>query len=368
MDSVFAAVGQEFDAKDYAELRADFGDPLVLDSLLDGSGKVTMLFSPVVNGFGVAGFVTDCDFYPESIAPSSNTTEIFYGPVPTQAGSGFAGYTVDRWRWFIRSPVMHESKHIASYAAHLTTGAPLEDVWLEEASAVLAEELWARSFYNATWKGHTTYAQSLYCDVRPTTCIGHPYSVFNAFAFFFDYGQHHQRLTPLGPTSGSDASFYGSGWALLRWAIDQYAASESAFLRALTQEATLTGTANLSARTGHPVPEMLSDWFMAWTMQDLGGVTGQPTQLSFPSWNLPDIFAGMYHDFPLDFVAPFPAAPRVMPAYTTAFADSVFGVPPGGSEYYVLSNYASSPLVMHLNSVAGTPLPAGVRLQFLRIR
>lgn len=369
MDSAYAAVGAEFDLSDYPVLFNNFGDPLALDTLLDASGKLTMVFSPVTNGYGVSGFVTACDFYPEALAPSSNTTEIFYGPVPTAPGTGFTAYTPAVWKWTIRAVVMHESKHIASYAAHLAQGAPLEETWLEEGSAVLAEELWARPLYGAGWKTNTTYSQSLYCDVRPTwsQCYDRPYVMFDAFALFYDYAQHHQTRTPLGPVSPSDVSFYGSAWSYLRWAVDQYAGSESAFLRGLTQ-ATVTGSANLSAQTGHSSDAMLADWFTAWSSRNavaLGTLPSAP--YNFPSWVLVDIFSGMHTDFPNDF-AGFPGDPVSYTTYGSTFTDTVSAVPPGGSASFQLTNRSTTPLVVHLTSPGGLGAPGGLRIEFYRVK
>jgi hypothetical protein len=62
-------------------------------------------------------------------------------------------------------------------------------------------------------------------------------------------------LSPLFGSNDQRATFYASGWTLLRWALDHYAGTdEAAFLRALTLEPSLTGIANLAARTGRPRP------------------------------------------------------------------------------------------------------------------
>jgi hypothetical protein len=373
MDDKYQALAIEYDKADYPVLVGYFGDPLALDSQLDGSGRVTLVFSPAVNAFGSGAFVVDCDFYPEAVAPSSNTAEVIYGSVPTEAGTGFQGDTRDAWAWEMQSIIMHESEHLASLAARLGHSGWLEEPWLAEASANVAEEIWARSFYQgANWKSNASYRTTIYCDVRPTdpSCAGSPFAMFGTFALFYDYGQHHEQRTPLGPAvDPTDVSFIGSGWSFLRWATDQYAGSEGTFLRALTQEPTLTGLDNLTAQTGHPSAEMLADWFMAWTLADLGHVSTQRPVFNFPSWNLVDIYAGMASDFGGTFQG-FPASPRCCHDnfYTAVSNDTIVNIPPGGSAYFLLQNTSASAQLLRLTSAADGALEAGMEIQLLRIR
>lgn len=366
MDGAYLALGRQFDSADFPILQANFGNPLLLDNALDGSGKITLVFSPVVTSYGTTGFVTDCDFYPEAIAPSSNTTEIIYGPVPTvPPGGGFTAYTPQVWSWEEPSAIMHQGKHLVSYAYHLSGASSYEELWLEEATAIAAQEVWARGLYGTSWKGGANYQATLYCEVRPTTpaCAGHPVAMFDAFAEFYQYAADHQGLSPLGPEStATDATFVGSGWAYLRWAIDQYAGSESAFLSALTQEPVLTGTANLAARTGHANAEMLSNWFTMWTF---GGSASSPL-LTFPSWNINNIWAGMNSDFPSQFPAQFPTAPVTFTATDSLAVQATSPVPPGTGEYYQFVNSANTPLMIQVSGPGGSALPAGVVVQLVR--
>lgn len=364
MDSYYQAVGQEFDNRDWSELLTDFGNPLALDSLLDNDGAIAMVFSPIVNGYGLAGFVAGCDFYPESVAPSSNTGEILYAVVPTSFAGGFNGFTRDNWRRLIRSVVMHESKHVTAFAERLSRGAPLEESWLEESSAVLSEEIWARSVYGNTWKGNATYRQTLYCDVRPAwpECTDRPYSVFNAFAYLYDYARVAPYRSPLGPTDLGDATFYGSGWSLLRWSIDQYAPSEAAFLRALIQESTLSGAANLAARAGHPFPELVADWSLGWYADDEPWIPSR-AQLTFPSWNIRDVFASMSSDFPNVFESPWPGYRVIVPS--SGIPDTTVTVRGGSSVLLDVWSFLNTRQLVELRG-AGGPLPPELRVQIIR--
>lgn len=370
MDTELAQLGQEFDTAMYPELLATFGDPLVLDSLLDRNGKIVMVVTPVVNPLA-AGFVVSCDFYPESVAPSSNTGEIFYAFAPTNTLSGFAAGTVQNWFWLIRSVTMHESKHVTALAERLSRGAQLEETWLEEGSAVVAEELWARGVYGIAWKGDAHYQETLFCDVRPTfpQCAGRPFAMFNAFALLYDFADGYagppgnEGHTPLGPTDPTDASFYGSAWSLLRWTIDQYATSEAGFLKPLVQDPTRTGVANLEARAGRSYTELSSRWLLASVLaiQTVGG-----PEFTFPSWRLRSIFIGMNADFPSAFPIAFPYRAR-----TVSFGNFTIPVPGlhgGTGSVFRIQGTQSAKQLIQLQALDAGPPPSGLGIEILRVQ
>jgi uncharacterized protein YjdB len=369
MDYQYALLGQEFDGAMYPKLLANFGNPLAMDSLLDRDGRIAMVFSPVVNSYGIGGFVVSCDFYPESVAPSSNTGEIFYAHVPLTPGGGFNGFSGEVWRWLTRSIAMHEAKHITAFAERLSRGAPIDDTWLEEASAVLAEELWTRNIYFTTWKGDASYRSTIYCDVRPTwpECAGRPYSMFNAFAFLYDYVTQLDRRTPLGPTSYDDATFYGSGWSFLRWAVDQSNTTESDFLKQLVQEPALTGVANLEARAQRPFSEMLPEWADALYHDSWALPPTRPTW-SMPSWKLDDIFAGMRQDFPSDFPDAYPVRGREW-TLGSPFEWKPVTLAPGGWALLTGNGIPhDAPQLVKILSGGDGPLPPSLHVQIIRVR
>jgi len=254
---------------------------------------------------------------------------------------------------------MHESKHLTAFAERLSRGAPIEQPWLEEATAVLAEELWSRPIYATAWKGDATYRQTLYCDVRPTfpECRDRPFSMFEAFAWLYDYETTVADRSPFGPTSDRDASFYGSGWSLVRWAIDQYAPAESDFLRALVQDATHAGAANLESRAGRPFAELVSDWSTSLAVDNAA-----PTrpQLQFPSWNTPDVFAGMCRDFPTFFPSCSPLQRwSASPGASPLPAQQLHG---GAAAFVLTGNFAT----LRIRGPGGTALPPTLRVQVVR--
>lgn len=170
---------------------------------------------------------------------------------------------------------------------------------------MLASELYGREVNGYTRHGETDYRSSLYCELRPDDpgCAGRPLVMLDTFAWLFDYLYSMPARTPLGPAVQGDASFYGSGWALLRWVIDHHGHDESAFLSALTQEPQLRGLANLLARAGIGREELIGGWTLSLGMAGATGATGAGTPgRSTSSWDLLDIFEGLHQDLPHYFV------------------------------------------------------------------
>src|SRR5690606_6995558 len=87
------------------------------------------------------------------------------------------------WYRFTRGVLAHEVKHIASFAERVSRNATaFEDQWLEEATGRMAEEMFARSVFDLSWKGNVTYAQGLHCAIKVTdaSCGDTPWSVLPA--------------------------------------------------------------------------------------------------------------------------------------------------------------------------------------------
>ena len=308
MDPRWREVGQEFDGVMYPVLLEHFGDPLTYDSRLDADGQFNMLFSETVNDMdaGVAGFVFSGDFFTRHQCASSDQGEIFYGRVPTDSGSGYDGNTVDSWLWGIRSTVIHEVKHITSFAHKIRDagpqGANYEEQWLEESTARLAEEFYARALFGYRQHDNVDYGSSIYGEIRvgsnwpeydqlPSIMVKH-------FGGASDYLKAMESLSLVGRVGEDDWSFYGSGWLFVRWAIDQSGLPESQFVRALIDEDGVTGVDNIEARTGRSFRDLLGDFSLALAADDHpdGFAPLDPTH-SHTGWNTRDIFAGLHDDY-----------------------------------------------------------------------
>jgi len=371
MDSLYVKLGEEYDGVMHDLITQYFGDPLRRDAVTDDNGRVYMLFTEVVNDFAgnVFAFVFSGDLFPRQDCNQSNVAEIFYGSVPTQLSPDPFNIDVSSTAWyrFTRGVLMHEVKHIASFAERISRGGRPENVWLEESTARIAEELLMRSIFGFTWKGNTGFEQGMRCAIEADdpACAGMPYGMWAAFVDLGNYMEENETRTPLGPVRQGDASFYGSAWALVRWAVDHYAADEAAFLRALTQEPSLVGPANLSARTGRPFAELLADFMLALALDDRPGFTPQRAELRVPSWHLTDMFAELHDSQPQAFPRPYPLAPRAV-----AFGDFTVDVPAlraGTASIFELSGPQPAPQLLEVTTQSGGPPPSTLRLHIVRV-
>ena len=296
IDDDLVALAQEFETVSFPIL-INFGDPLARDASTDVNGRILMLFTPRVNaiGTGVLGFVSACDLYPVSQDASvagSNEAEIFYARTVTDTTSDLTTLNGrSQWRRQMPAMMIHEAKHIASYAERLARGATqFEQVWLEEATAQLASEMFGRAIRGNTWRGDATYRETLWCESRPTTagCAGGVLAVTNHFAFLSNYLQSFESKSIL--SGAEDSDIYGSAWLFARWLVDTYGGNdEGGFLRRLVQTGTLTGTANVEAAAGRPFAQLLGQFTLMLAADNLANATGPYVE---PSWNLPDMFAG----------------------------------------------------------------------------
>src|ERR1019366_9536438 len=113
-----------------------------------------------------------------------------------------------------------------------------------------------RNFNQATWLGNATFLQTVACEYNlgsaaPCDQSGtKPSALYGShLPFLFQYLQTESSSN--GEGLGLDTpSNYGAGWAISRWATDQYAnGSEATFIKSLITDPSLTGLANLSAHT-----------------------------------------------------------------------------------------------------------------------
>ena len=383
MAAYYQKIGDQYNADMEPIIRNNFGDPLLRDAVTDNNGVMIALFTPLLNtNFpGVAGFVVSCDEYPNDASNSaSNFGQVFYAYQPEVAGTGYAAETPDAWYWTIRAVFIHETKHVASNTARVAASASLERAWLEEGTAMHAEELWARnSVYNVGWKGNTGYGSaaapgSLYCDVRPSSAAcsaGNPrrpsMNMFDHFSSLYTVLEYPELLSPYGPSNYDDAGyFYSASWSLVRYAVDRYGASDAAFLSALNQS-TATGQANLAARAGVPIEQVLGGWALAMFADDYPGLSGAGADTQFPTWNFRNVFAGLNADFPADF-------PLAYPVYSEELGLGSFGtvnVPTivgGGVVYFTLTGSHTQAQLLRLQSTLGGAPSAALRVAIARVQ
>ncbi len=380
MDAMFQAMGQTFDNDMFPLLTANFGNPLAIDGSTDANGRIYMLFTPAINDMqSLAGFVTPADLLSD-ICPAGNKAEIFYATVPTLPGDeddadGLGNVTAAHWFRVMRTVVMHEAKHIASFAELLSRGTLLaqDALWMEESTAMIAEELYARAAHGYAQHGNTTFQASLFCERRPTLpeCAGRPFAMYDHFYYVYNYLASIETRSPLYAVA-TDPTFYGSGWSFLRWVIDHYASSESALLRALTTEAVLDPFSSIEARAGRPFEELLGDWLLAHALDDHPEYAVDALY-TMPSWNTPDIFLGMNQDvFPVDEENPHPFPdPTPLRMHSVAggnFLVDLAALRGGTGAIMEFTGAASVARLLKLTTPAGGPASGSLRLKVLRVK
>jgi hypothetical protein len=361
MDEQYRLIGEEFDQVQYPLLARDIADPLAMNGVMGGDGRVTMLFTRYVNDSlpGISGYVTACNFFAKTTFAASNEDEVFYARVAA------AGESPGAWRRSMRSTVMHESKHLASFAVRFVDATPFEESWLEESLARVAEELYSRTFANGgSWKGNAGFQSTVRCELEQ--CDDRPLMMWKHFSVLHQYLRGIDTLTPIGAAANGDFTFYASGWSLVRWAADHYAGHEGTWLKSLVRGGQLSGLSNLAQHTGRPASEMLADWALTHAVDNLPGFTPARPQLSFPSWNSRDIFTGLSSSYPGVFV-PDPLNARAMSF--GAFTLPVARLRAFSSSYFSFEGSQTGSQVLELRGESGvaTP-PASLRMAIVRVQ
>ena len=381
----YARLGQIFDDDQYEAIRSTFGDPLRRDALLDNDGRLQMVFTQKLNGSGAAAYVTSCDQSLRNTTnrAASNVGELFYGTVPTSAGSNVNSVAFpDGWFYFMARTVVHEVKHIASLSARVANGAPtFESSWLEEGTARHAEEIWARSsLHRVPWKGNTGYGNAgtngLFCDFNPTnaTCNAADALRRPSYGMRRQFNEIRPKLlepwnwSPYGDATGQTGSvFYQTVWSLVRYAIDRYGTSDAAFLGALTNSLT-SGTTNLAAVSGVPMERLIGGWGLALFADDYPGLGTANADVIVPTWNWREIYAGLNADpgWSARWNTPFPVAPLAVPF--GVFETTRVGLRGGAHAYFELSGASTATQLLQLRSVTGGTPSTNLRLAILRLQ
>ena len=363
MDEYLRRAGEEMEGRMMEILRENFGNPVALHTQEGGAGRVFLLFTPRVNAMGGSlGFVSANDFYPRFQCATSNQAPVLYALVPTGVvpESPFTGSPAS-WYRSMRATMIHEAKHLASIAERLTRNGELDASWLEESTARIAEEIWARDYFGGAPGSDAGYDPAVRCSARP--CDGKPYVMLKHFGALYAYMRQPDVQTPLGPGSIPNSSFYGSGWSLVRWAADHSGVPEAQFFRALTHEPVHLGVRSLEEHTGRPFREMLGEWSVALATDGRPGWAPTNPRHRFPSWNLHDVFAGMSRDSAA-YTRPHPLVVQPLPA--AAFSVDYPGVRFGSAVHFGLEVPPTRASV-RMRGAGGGPLAPTMHLAIVRI-
>ena len=371
IDADMIALAQEFETVSFP-LLLNFGNPLAWDDSTDHNGRIIMMFTPQVNSAGsnLLGFVQSCDLYRPTDYPqvnASNQAEIFYARVVTDTSPTSTSLNGrPQWRRNMPSTLIHESKHITAFAERFADPRPAvnEEVWLEEATAQVASELYGRAIHGNGWRTNSGYTGVLECEVRPGTpaCGQGNFVMGNHFLFLSDFLQNFERKTILSATDDND--IYGSSWMFVRWLTDTYGGTnEGNFLRGIVRSVTTSGVVNVTTPSGKTWPELLSQFSLMLATDDLAGVSAPFTEAS---WDIPAVFAGYNRDV----TNPPPASPLALRQanFGTAFQASATLRGGGAMLVKLGAGSPSGTQVLDLHAIGGTALPAGTNIGIAVLR
>jgi hypothetical protein len=400
MDQEYVNLGQEFDQVMF-DLLLSFGTPLVVDSALDNNGRLLAMFSPRVNAFEVngvsnqiLGFVTICDFFPRvaetlpgpdglpgtadditvPACPASNEGEVFYALVPDPS----AGWSIQYWRRLMRGTLIHEAKHIASYAwRYFLDASFLEEIWLEEATAQIASELWARLIYGRGQGADIKWVEGPDCDYAPVSgdCPDPAEGILHHFSFLYGhYAANESKSILDDPFAPVDPVIYGSSWSFIRYVTDNYTPDEPLLLGALVQVQNDRGVANIVDKTGKPFSELLGMWSLASVADNYPQAALTDPKLQLASWDTRDLFLNMSRNlrgaggsiiFPLE----WPLMVRQVPFGTFSTGKAAVSELRGGSFVaWELSGTQFGPQALAIRSTSGGEPPANIGMAIVRIQ
>jgi hypothetical protein len=242
------------------------------------------------------GFVGGCDFLPQADYPASNELPVFYGWLPD---TSTAVAELEEWRTSSSHTVAHEMTHLAVAAERFANGISTnESAWLEEARADVVAELYQRQVCGFGPRKALNDSLIAGC-AQALGKSGAPQQLFPQLDRLAEYYAASDTLSALGPVNSNDESFYGSGWSLLRWALDYSAASDGNILCATVLDSTLTGIRSLERQTGQNLQTLLIGWAIAIAF-DGNAVLSRRLGLSqIPSWMLEDVMRPRLGGFPV---------------------------------------------------------------------
>jgi hypothetical protein len=361
----YQTLADEYSSLTYPMVSTYIGDPLLMDGSLSKVGKVTVVITPRLNADqGIAAFVNPCDWLAET---GSNVSETIYNWVADPV----SGYPLDLWERFLRPTLVHETKHVASFAQRYSDGGVFETVWLEEATAQMSSEIWMRNFDQTGWKSNAGFDATLGCEFvtsNPCYSDSKPAGLFNHLEFLYQYldsASDPPDREALGTTIESE---YGGGWSFARWTADQYASSEQSFMHGIIDDQTNISVQNLMARSGQSAAALQVYWVLA-TALDSVQVTPTDPRLTVPSFD----FANIYAVADSVFTETFPRLEPVWPNQVSSgsFDRTVTGVPGlAGTSYIVLTATSTGAQTLELRSGSGGNLTSGsgLRVGIVRVQ
>jgi hypothetical protein len=275
------SITNEFDNVTYPTDVAYFNTP----TDFDGNGRIIMLFTGQVNKLTppgtdsfVSGFFFAGDFFPTVDTPeaqgcaASNGAEIFYLLSPDLTGRFGNVHTASSVRQGVRGTIAHEFQHMINAGGRFVspTATFPEALWLDEGLAHFAEDAVGR-----VQRGFGDLQTLAFNDLVPCNA---PCSQANDFdAFFLQnlvrlafWMQKPDQFSPMSKMADTSLAVRGAAWAILRYAADNYSASDPRVFTRKLVAGPDTGVKNFNAATKAPIDTVVSGWLVSMYADHLG--------------------------------------------------------------------------------------------------
>lgn len=228
-DAMMTEFANEFDSRIWSFINDNYGSP----SNMTGDGKVTILFTPLVNVFGAAGFFDPTDLMPGDT--DSNKRDMFNMWVFDSRD----GFTTAGWKEATTQTLVHEFQHLVNTWAHMQNHVGEEAVWLNEGLSVGAEVRYSNA-PDSRFDSYAEIPERLPLTVWPYAATVANYGCVGLFA--------HHLYERLGGSA----------------------------IRSMVQS-TSSGTANIEAHSGGKAfDQLLREWGVAMYRNNTG-LTGMAT-------------------------------------------------------------------------------------------
>lgn len=384
---------------------AYFGPP----ADIDGNDRAIILFTSKVNALtpkGSNSFIGGL-FWPGDLAeatpitqggcPSSNEAEIVYLQAPDPNGTFSDAVTIERARRNARSVTAHEFQHLLD-AEQRVFECPsfgcLEDVWLSEGLAHIAEEVVGFKVSGLGTRQNLGIDEAAFAsEERFNEFRIHHFSNYFRLAFHFNAPHTTPAFGESGQDPGGDPTLQmrGNAWIFLRWLADRHApavpegivdgSGEELLFQELSSggPSQLTGIPNvlraLSEVSGQTFAwaDLLAEYEAALAVDDVGPpALPEGTQVS--TWNLRSMFEGIFTGTTAGgrepFTSEYPLQTTLVAMGANTDQTTSFELNSFTARYFLLtsSGLPAPDLVVEVTNSVGTDPPAFAALQVTVVR
>ena len=193
---------------------------------------------------------------------------------------------------------MHEFQHLINAGRHLyvnTSATSLEQSWLDESQAMLAQELLYYHLSGFGPKQELTYPTiSNGANANGTQLAIVNANVASNLEDVSVYIQTTESSTPYNNTENIQT--LGAGWQFMRYMLDHTAAGTQASYSRSIDNGLVSGFANLSNVFSMSLPTLAST-YQSWAIAQYVDGTGLTSNAAYsnPSWNFRSAIAGVFN-------------------------------------------------------------------------